>query len=591
MKRITMKNLLLRALFGASAGASLLALSPSGRKWLLVFAVLGAACALFLMVRDIRPRRSERRAVNAAAALLAFPVCVSLARSFYNTWLYFDGVERVASAFGLTREALLTGLAVFLGVAALPFAFLILSHTFGLFERFLPLIHWQLLLQELRPASWKSFLKGALCVLLNILLAALLGTALLTILFLPESEQTAARLERNAVSSAVTFQEEGLYPNLFPWCESRLDNFTDAIMILEAADLVQDTPLRRSLLVYRRAYTEADFVNPCKTITRHYLQGEEYTGFYTYPRYWHGYLLLVKPLLTLMDYSAMRLLNGITQTLLSAAILLLLRRRGLTRCILPYLISLLMLMPMAMAYSFQYSTCFYVFSVGAILLLSLGPRVGERRVCGALFLNIGIALAFFDFLTYPVAAFGVPAVFYLCLRGDDPPERRLSALVRSGVLWCTGYIGMWGLKWIIAGVLTGEDVLGNALTALATRTSGFNLDKTVRYSLIQVERTNITDFLRTPATLLVLAFVVWCLFRLHRERECLQSQEVRQELLLTAMPFLLVALLPMLWYAFATNHSGIHHWFTSRACIVSVLSCMCALSTCCQKLSSARARR
>lgn len=586
LNRVTVKNLLLRALFGASAGASLLALSPSGRKWLLVFFVLGAACALFLMVRDIRPRRSEHRAVNAAAVLLSVPVCVSLARSFYNTWLNFDGVERVASALGLTREALLTGLAVFLGAAALPFAFLVLSRTFGLFERFLPLIRWRLLLQELRPASRRSFLGGALCVLLNILLAALLGSALLTALFLPESEQASARLERNAASSAATFQAEGLYPSLFPWCESRLDNFTDAIMILEAADLAQDAPLRRSLLVYRRAYTEGDFVNPCQTMARHYLQGEEYTGSYTYPRYWHGYLLLVKPLLKLMDYSAMRLLNGVVQTLLSAAVLLLLWRRGLTRYILPYLLSLLMLMPVAMAYSFQYSTCFYVFSSGLILLLALGPRMGERRVCGALFLNIGIALAFFDFLTYPVAAFGVPAVLYLCLRGDDPPERRLSALVRSGVLWCTGYIGMWGLKWIIAGVLTGEDVLGNALTAVATRTSGFNLNKTMRYSLIQVERTNITDFLRTPATLLVLAFVLWCVFRLRRERERLRSQEIRRELLLTAMPFLLVGLLPMLWYAFATNHSGVHHWFTSRACVVSVLSCMCALSTCCQKLSS-----
>lgn len=588
MKRITVKNLLLRALFGASGAAAILALSPSGRKWLLAFAVLALACALFLMLRDVRPRLSERRAVNAAAALLSLPLCVSLARSFYNTWLDFDGVERVAALFGLTRQTLLTVLAVLLGAAALPFAFLVLSRFFGLFERFLPLICWRRVLQELRPASWKRFLGGALCVLLNILLAALLGTLLLTAIFLPESDQTAARLERNAASSAETFREEGLYPHLFPWCESRLDNFTDAIMILEAADRVEEPPIRRSLLIYRRAYTEGDFVDPCKTITRHYLQGEEYTGFYAYPRYWHGYLLLVKPLLTLMDYSAMRLLNGAVQTLFSAAVLLLLWKRGLTRFILPYLISLLMLMPVAMAYSLQYSTCFYVFSTGLLLLLALGPRVGRGWVCGALFLNIGIAIAFFDLLTYPVASFGVPAVLYLCLRGGDTPERRLSALVRSGILWCVGYAGMWSLKWAIAAAVTGEDVIGNALTALATRTSGFNLSKTVRYSLVQVERTNITDFLRTPATLLLLAFVIWCLLRLRRERERLRSEEVRRELLLTAMPFLLVALLPFLWYAFATNHSGIHHWFTSRACVVSALSGMCALSACCQKLSSSK---
>ena len=35
-----------------------------------------------------------------------------------------------------------------------------------------------------------------------------------------------------------------------------------------------------------------------------------------------------------------------------------------------------------------------------------------------------------------------------------------------------------------------------------------------------------------------------------------------------ALPFLLVAMLPFVWYLFASNHSYIHFWFTYRELVI-----------------------
>ena len=50
-----------------------------------------------------------------------------------------------------------------------------------------------------------------------------------------------------------------------------------------------------------------------------------------------------------------------------------------------------------------------------------------------------------------------------------------------------------------------------------------------------------------------------------------------RNVILRAIPFMLLALAPAVWYVFARNHSAIHYWFTNKACIVTALAGMCGL--------------
>ena len=91
-------------------------------------------------------------------------------------------------------------------------------------------------------------------------------------------------------------------------------------------------------------------------------------------------------------------------------------------------------MPIAMAKSFQFSSCYYVFTAGTIALLLLKDST-RSRLAYLVFLNIGIMTAYVDFLTYPIATFGVAAIIGVALSRDNNLEEKLIEIVRNGILY------------------------------------------------------------------------------------------------------------------------------------------------------------
>lgn len=377
-------------------------------------------------------------------------------------------------------------------------------------------------------------------------------------------------LENHMSSSAETFETEGLYPSLFFWSSSTLDTITDSLMLLEASDDTDDSAINKALLAYHGFISDYGSI---ETLVNHYINGTEYDGRSTYARYWHGYHIFLKPLLELMDYQSIRILNGIVQLMLVALVVYLLIRREMKEYVIPYLISYLMLMPIALAKSLQFSTCYYVMTFAMIAILLLNNKVKNKYIY-LLFLNVGIATSYFDFLTYPIAAFGVPAVVFLLIHPDYDIEKRLSALVKSFFCWGVGYVGMWSLKWIIASLVTEENVILDALNTVLTRTSDKSVSgDTIQYMRLQCEGMNIIEFVRTPFVLFMAVFIIITVKRIAGRKDLTRDMICRH-----LIPYILVALLPFLWYAFAANHSFIHYWFTNKACVVSALSIMCGLA-------------
>jgi len=99
-------------------------------------------------------------------------------------------------------------------------------------------------------------------------------------------------------------------------------------------------------------------------LVAHYANGAPFIGISPYYQYWHGYQVIIRPLLSLFSYPMIRVLNGILQTVLLLFLCLLMRRNGLGRYILPYIASVLMLMPLALAMSLQFSSCYYILTLG-----------------------------------------------------------------------------------------------------------------------------------------------------------------------------------------------------------------------------------
>ena len=416
-------------------------------------------------------------------------------------------------------------------------------------------------------AQIRLFPKYFFSLLVRILAAILIGAFLLSAVCLLPTGPMNKNLER----SADTFASEGIYPVLFPWCTSQLDSTTDALILLISAFDSDENPVLQAMSGSWNTLSSEEAASD--VLAAHYGDGIPFDGSEPYYQYWHGYQIIIRPLLSLFSYPVIRILNGIVQTVLLLILCLMLKKQDMGRYILPYLATVLMLMPLALAMSLQFSSCYYILTLGSIAVLL--KKDSLDKLDGFLFLYIGIATAYFDFLTYPVATLGIPAIFYFCLRQDTGIRNTFCRGVKVCFSWAVGYVGMWAGKWLIGSLILGENVLTLALGKLAERSSGKtedNLLHTIRAAL----SANVRSFLHTPATLILLILAAFLLLQLictlrAEKRNLAQTGTI-------LFPFVILAFIPLAWYAVTSQHAVIHHWFTHKGLIVSVFAALAALT-------------
>ena len=405
----------------------------------------------------------------------------------------------------------------------------------------------------------KSFIKNMIYSVINIVIAALTGVILLCVVFILPVEL----IEENVRASAETIQSEGVYPILSKYFMSTLDNWTDSIILMGSADKTDAPITAKAMLVFRGTFADK---NPAERLIAHYIEGESFDELLTYPRYWHGYLIITKPLLMVMSYHGIRIVNGVCQFLLLVVVCHLLLKKGRSLYIIPWVIGYLMLMPVALAKCMEFSPCYYIFTIATVVLLLIQKNQLER-FAPFVFLNIGILLAFFDFLSYPIATFGVPSAVYLTLSAEKSLKSKMADMISNGFFLILGYAGMWASKWVLASIITGNNVIADAVNTVNLRTSSTSLDGTVHFGKIACEVMNIKAFLKTPVSGVMIVFLLYMIYRCSK-----QGQLTRNDIVQTMIPYFALSLAPMVWYAFATNHSTIHFWFTNKACVVSVVA-------------------
>ena len=139
----------------------------------------------------------------------------------------------------------------------------------------------------------KKIINKSLIMLVCLVLSGAIGTLLMCGVYSLPME----KIEENVTKSAYELKKESTYRSLFSWCTSQLDNFTDSIMLLESSYNKSDSIINRAMLNYRGKVEDPEYIDPYDTLIKHYVEEKEYTNTTQYPRYWHGYLVIVKPLL------------------------------------------------------------------------------------------------------------------------------------------------------------------------------------------------------------------------------------------------------------------------------------------------------
>ncbi len=374
-------------------------------------------------------------------------------------------------------------------------------------------------------------------------------------------------MRQNVRSADKIFAKEGVYHEVITgYMGSRLDNFTDAIMMNNVINEHGTSVIDKAMNVYR-VYSSGK--NPVEVLQA-YLKSGESMSYGSYARYWHGYLVILKPLFLVLGYGEIRLLNIVLQLALMFGIAMSLTRRGMGKYMLPFGVTYLYLCPIALGMSLQFSGVFYVAFGGSLLMLRQYKRLCEKNRYLQFFFVLGIVTSFLDLLTYPLAALGIPLVTYYLLRDESSLKSDVAQGVKLCTGWGIGYIGMWSGKWIVGSLLTGKNVFADAMKSIGIRTSAVASEKPITY--LEVLGKNAKVVLMSKWFLILLAIVVvgavlWGI----RKRAFSKNNICR------ILPFLVIMLFPFVWYAVTKNHSSVHFWFAYRTLGVLVFALLSGL--------------
>lgn len=423
-------------------------------------------------------------------------------------------------------------------------------------------------------------------------------------------------LQKNMEKSSDYYNNHQMFDHVTDYMFlSRQDNYADCILTNIIYHIDQNN-LAESIL-------SASYYNPEDEGVQTsfaYAVGSKVEPNVDYSRYWHGSMVLLRPLFIIFDIAGVRMVLGILILIMTVWFEVLLFKNHYSVFGVCYGIGLILVSVWMCAFCVEYAVPFVVMSVELPVLFALLTRAYEKEdvqndkvkrdehklgnqkadehkldnfkpevILWAVLACAGIVTAFVDFLTTETITFTMAYVLYLIVKNRHKQMRavkeELIYLVKSGMVWLVSYGLMIALKWVLALIVLGKDAFFNALSQAALRISG---DATLG-NVIGAEV--VSDFERISGALWrnvgciypfkstmsygtamifillvgLVVFSIWYLFR-EKAKSCINKVMV------------MVSLIPVLRFLVLNNHSYIHFFFTYRALLVSVVVIMYILA-------------
>ncbi len=397
--------------------------------------------------------------------------------------------------------------------------------------------------------------------LLTIALAITGFVALCVVYMLPT-----APMKENVKSAYDLFMDERVYHDWSNNVEfTRLDGYTDMIMYGTAIYEGNEGVVSEALLNRRmdkRGEEAMDLAD--------YLSGKP--GTYepqSYERYWHGYLIWLKPLLLFMHPRNIRIFNMIVQFIMLAYLLRLMTTQLQGHFFVPVVVGILLLNPISTAMCLQYSSIYYISIISAIIELRYSELLQKKLYFSLFYLTIGICVAYFDFLTYPPIACCIPLLFYIAIRGnsdkDAYEQSRIESIIRAGSYWGFGYIGIWMIKWILP-LLIGVNQFAELTEEIEYRSDlssqsfcGLLIDK-LRVITIK------------PILVMFLFVFVYMIVDIGKGKISKKGVKFVGIPIEKMLSYVMIGLIPLAWYFLARQHSS--HTFAYRDIVGTIMAAL-----------------
>ena len=353
-------------------------------------------------------------------------------------------------------------------------------------------------------------------------------------------------IQGNVEKSIEVLEGEGEYPMYFFYRHSAIiDIHTDKLM-------------------YESLIQNRDYYNPIQAAM----------SINQYPRYWHGYQVLLRPLTVVFQVQELRYLGMLTFHLLFFWSAWLMAKKTKPLYAMFYVLTVASGYVVFLPVCFQFLTTFLVLFVSLIVLLR---RYDKNKPLPAVkwmlyFFIVGMVENFFDFLTYPILTLGIPLVLLLWLRvRDEQADFRGNFwfMFKASLSWFFGYALTWISKWLLSAAILGVRYFWRTMSVVQYRMEGSEEEPLDRIGTIQrnlkawlnVQDGGVISWSKIALLILIVA-VVLIIWRKLKDWKAVGAY----------LPILFVAAYPYIWYLVMSNHSQIHYWYTYRAQLVALFA-------------------
>lgn len=364
-------------------------------------------------------------------------------------------------------------------------------------------------------------------------LAIVLISILLASLLVLSYSYASPSLVNNCQAGLATLEAEGHYPHYF--LRNVPPQYKDAS---QGNNLADSAILQRTGLVTDQAlYAAMDMQNSA--------------------HFWHGYILLLRPLLSLMSYESLRLVLMLAFSLLCGISILQLYQHFGTLLAFCFALSIMILQGFLIPTSPFYFIPFAIALTAMNTLLYFASKQGIGTFTLLLsFSSIGLLSCFLDTFSLPLLSLGLPLLFLLTLEGKQGHGKQsLHRAFYAGLAWFLGYGLHWLCKWLFATAIVNYDVLQGIKTKIVSHLAQTGL----ALEAIGDNFGNISHFIGMGYLLLCGLLLVPALLR--RKKGTGQI----------ALVLLGITLLPYLCYALLGRHSLQNAWFTFRLQLISLV--------------------
>ena len=173
--------------------------------------------------------------------------------------------------------------------------------------------------------------------------------------------------------------------------------------------------------------------------------------------------------------------------------------------------------------------------------------------------------SFIDLLTAPLITLGLPLITYLLLLQKEQIKLKdvLISLVKVCFLWAMGYAFTWIAKWVITQLILGRPIISQAIEQAKYRTNS-NIRKVNFTKTLQM---NMTFLSNSTILILLVALIGYILPNAIITRK----KSIKQNLI-NCVPYVITAIIPLIWFFILKEHSFTHAFFTYRILIITIIS-------------------